>query len=133
MRIGVPKEIKNNENRVGLIPENVRELVAHGHEVWVETQAGQGIGADDAVYEAAGAQIKATAAEIFAQCEMIIKVKEPQKVEYEQLRDGQILFTYLHLAPDPEQTEGLLKSGCIGVAYETVTAGNRTLPLLAPM
>ena len=133
MRIGVPKEIKNNENRVGLIPENVRELVAHGHEVWVETQAGQGIGADDAVYEAAGAQIKATAAEIFAQCEMIIKVKEPQKVEYEQLRDGQILFTYLHLAPDPEQTEGLIKSGCIGVAYETVTAGNRTLPLLAPM
>lgn len=133
MRIGVPKEIKNNENRVGLIPENVRELVAHGHEVWVQSNAGQGIGADDAVYEAAGASIKATAAEIFAQCEMIIKVKEPQKVEYEQLRDGQILFTYLHLAPDPEQTEGLLKSGCIGVAYETVTADNRTLPLLAPM
>ena len=133
MRIGVPKEIKNNENRVGLIPENVRELIANGHEVWVETQAGQGIGADDAVYQAAGAQIKPTAAEIFAQCDMIIKVKEPQKVEYEQLREGQILFTYLHLAPDPEQTQGLLKSGCIGVAYETVTADNRTLPLLAPM
>ena len=133
MLIGVPKEIKTNENRVGLTPQNVRELIANGHEVWVETQAGQGIGADDAAYQAVGAQIKATAAEIFAQCEMIVKVKEPQKVEYEQLREGQILFTYLHLAPDAPQTEGLLKSGCIGVAYETVTADNRTLPLLAPM
>lgn len=104
MRIGVPKEIKNNENRVGLIPENVQELVVHGHEVWVETNAGQGIGADDAAYQAAGAQIKSTATEIFANCDMIIKVKEPQKVEYEQLREGQILFTYLHLAPDPSET-----------------------------
>lgn len=133
MRIGVPKEIKNNENRVGLIPQNVRELVVNGHEVWVEANAGQGIGESDEAYQAAGATVKANVAEIFAQCDMIVKVKEPQKVEYEQLREGQILFTYLHLAPDPEQTAGLLKSGCIGVAYETVTADNRTLPLLAPM
>lgn len=133
MFIGVPKEIKTNENRVGLTPSSVRELVANGHNVIIETNAGQGIGKSDDDYRQAGAEIVNTAAEIFAQAEMVVKVKEPQKVEYEQLRKDQILFTYLHLSPDEAQTQGLIKSGCIAVAYETVTANNGTLPLLAPM
>lgn len=133
MLIGVPKEIKANENRVGLTPSSVREAVEAGHQVIVETHAGQGIGSSDQEYINAGASIVATAAEIYANADMVVKVKEPQKVEYEQLRKDQILFTYLHLSPDTAQTDGLLKSGCIAVAYETVTADNGTLPLLAPM
>ncbi|MEM9898410.1 MAG: NAD-binding protein, partial [Pseudomonadota bacterium] len=133
MRIGVPKEIKNNEFRVGLVPASVREYVANGHEVLIETGAGSGIRATDDDYEVAGAKILPDAASIFSQSEMIIKVKEPQRVEYEQLREGQILYTYLHLAPDPEQTEGLVKSGVTAVAYETVTDDHGRLPLLAPM
>lgn len=133
MLIGVPKEIKNNEYRVGLTPSSVREITTHGHAVKIETMAGAGIGFSDADYVAAGAEIVDTAAEIFATAEMVIKVKEPQKVEYEQLREGQLLFTYLHLAPDPEQTKGLIKSGVTAIAYETVTDRNGGLPLLAPM
>ncbi|WP_066553202.1 alanine dehydrogenase [Croceicoccus bisphenolivorans] len=132
MLVGVPKEIKKQEARVGLTPAAVREYVAHGHEVLVETGAGEGIGADDAAYEQAGATIAATAEDVFAKAGMIVKVKEPQPSEWAQLREGQILFTYLHLAPDPEQTHGLLESGVTSVAYETVTEGNG-LPLLAPM
>ena len=133
MLIGVPKEIKNHEYRVGLTPSSVRELVAHGHKVQVETMAGAGIGFADNDYVAAGATIAASASDIFASAEMIIKVKEPQKVEYEQLREGQLLFTYLHLAPDPDQTAGLVKSGVTAIAYETVTDRAGGLPLLAPM
>lgn len=133
MLIGVPKEIKTHENRAGLIPQSVHELVANGHDVWVESMLGQGIGASDDDYRAAGATVVPDAATLFAQCEMIVKVKEPQAVEYRQLREGQILFTYLHLAPDAAQTQGLLQSGCVAVAYETVTAANGSLPLLAPM
>ena len=133
MRVGVPKEIKNHEYRVGLIPSSVRELAAHGHEVIVETHAGYGIGLDDAHYEAAGAKIVATADEVFAAADMIVKVKEPQPSEIARLREGQILFTYLHLAPDVEQTRGLLASGCTAIAYETVTDAHGRLPLLAPM
>ncbi|MEL6360093.1 MAG: alanine dehydrogenase [Pseudomonadota bacterium] len=133
MRVGVPKEIKNNEFRVGLTPGSVREYVANGHEVWVETNAGLGIKASDSEYETVGAKIISDAATIFADCDMIVKVKEPQKVEYEQLREGQILYTYLHLAPDPDQTKGLLKAGVTGIAYETVTDALGGLPLLAPM
>ena len=133
MRVGTVKEIKNHEYRVGLTPESVSELVAHGHEVWVETGAGNGIGASDADYVAAGAAIKATAAEIFAACEMVVKVKEPQPVERAQLRKGQVLYTYLHLAPDPEQTADLVKSGVTAIAYETVTGADNSLPLLKPM
>ncbi|PID66935.1 MAG: alanine dehydrogenase [Gammaproteobacteria bacterium] len=133
MRIGVPKEIKANENRVGLTPVSVREVVDAGHQVMVESNAGQGIGKSDDDYRQAGASIVDSAAEIFAQAEMIVKVKEPQQVEYQQLRQGQILFTYLHLSPDAAQTQGLLASGCIAVAYETVTADKGGLPLLAPM
>ena len=121
MRVGCPKEIKNHEYRVGLTPASVREYVAHGHEVWVETKAGAGIGADDAAYIAAGAKIAASAKDIFEKCDMIVKVKEPQPSEWAQLRDGQLLYTYLHLAPDPEQTKGLLASGVTAIAYETVT------------
>ncbi len=132
MLVGVPKEIKKQEARVGLTPAAVREYVAHGHKVLVETGAGEGIGAQDAAYVQAGATIAADAAQVFASAEMIIKVKEPQPGEWAQLREGQILFTYLHLAPDPEQTRGLLSSGVTAVAYETVTDGN-SLPLLAPM
>ena len=121
MLIGVPKEIKNHEYRVGLVPSSVRELVHNGHQVIVETNAGGGIGFTDSDYEAAGASIVTTAAEIFAKSEMVVKVKEPQEVEYKQLREGQLLFTYLHLAPDAPQTHGLLESGCVAVAYETVT------------
>ncbi|MBO9509623.1 alanine dehydrogenase [Thalassospira sp. A3_1] len=133
MLIGIPKEIKNHEYRVGLTPSSVREVTAHGHDVIIETNAGTGIGCSNDDYLAAGAKIVDTAAEIFAKSEMVVKVKEPQKVEYEQLREGQLLFTYLHLAPDPEQTAGLVKSGVTAIAYETVTDKNGGLPLLAPM
>lgn len=133
MRVGCPKEIKNHEYRVGLTPGAVREYVAHGHEVLVETKAGAGIGADDDAYRAAGARIVTTAKEIFEKADMVVKVKEPQPGEWAQLREGQILYTYLHLAPDPEQAAGLLKSGVTAVAYETVTDDRGGLPLLAPM
>jgi alanine dehydrogenase len=133
MRIGVPKEIKGGENRVGLGPNSVRELILHGHEVLVEHNAGIGIDFDDEIYRAAGAKIVETAAEVYATAEMIVKVKEPQPAEYKLLKEGQILFAYLHLAPDPQQTEGLLKSGCIAIAYETVTDAAGGLPLLMPM
>ncbi|MCK2165911.1 alanine dehydrogenase [Thalassospira xiamenensis] len=133
MLIGIPKEIKNHEYRVGLTPSSVREVTAHGHDVIIETNAGAGIGCSNDDYLAAGAKIVDTAAEIFAKSEMVVKVKEPQKAEYEQLREGQLLFTYLHLAPDPEQTAGLVKSGVTAIAYETVTDKNGGLPLLAPM
>ncbi len=133
MRVGVPKEIKNHEYRVGLTPDSVVEMVAHGHEVVVETNAGAGIGADNAAYEAAGAKVLNTAAEVFASADMIVKVKEPQAVERAMLRPDQILFTYLHLAPDAPQTEDLVKSGAICIAYETVVAKDGSLPLLAPM
>ena len=133
MRVGCTKEIKNHEYRVGLTPGSVREYVANGHEVWIEKGAGLGIGADDGAYQAAGAKVIATAAEIFAKCDMIVKVKEPQPVEWAQLREGQLLYTYLHLAPDPEQTKGLLASGVTAIAYETVTDNYGGLPLLAPM
>jgi len=133
MKVGVPKEIKSQEYRVGLTPGAVREYVAAGHEVLVETHAGEGIGADDEAYRKAGAQIVGGADEVFAQAAMIVKVKEPQPQEWRQLREGQILFTYLHLAPDPAQTKGLLQSGVTGIAYETVTDDKGGLPLLAPM
>lgn len=133
MRVGTVKEIKNHEYRVGLTPESARELVANGHEVWVETGAGNGIGASDADYEAAGAIIKPAASDIFGECEMVVKVKEPQAVERAQLRQGQILYTYLHLAPDPVQTAELVKSGVTAIAYETVTGADNSLPLLKPM
>lgn len=133
MRVGVPKEIKVQEYRVGLTPGAVREYVAAGHQVTVETGAGSGIGASDDVYRRAGASIAETAREIYAKSEMIVKVKEPQKSEWIQLRENQILFTYLHLAPDPEQAKGLLASGCTAIAYETVTDASGHLPLLAPM
>lgn len=133
MRVGCPKEIKDNEFRVGLTPGSVREYVAHGHEVIVETGAGVAIDADDGVYQAAGAKIVATAKDVFEQSDMIVKVKEPQPSEWAMLHEGQILYTYLHLAPDPEQTKGLVESGCTAVAYETVTDDRGGLPLLAPM
>ncbi|WP_220720124.1 alanine dehydrogenase [Agarivorans litoreus] len=133
MLIGVPKEIKNHEYRVGMTPASVNELVQHGHQVIVETQAGAGIGFSDADYQAVGANISNTAAEVFAAAEMIVKVKEPQAVERAMLREDQLLFTYLHLAPDPEQTHDLIKSGAVCVAYETVTSPRGGLPLLAPM
>lgn len=133
MLVGVPKEIKNHEYRVGLTPGAVREYIAHGHDVIIETTAGAGIGADDAAYVGAGASIVATAEEIFARAEMVVKVKEPQPNEWVQLREGQILFTYLHLAPDPEQAQGLIDSGVTAIAYETVTDRSGGLPLLAPM
>ena len=133
MRVGVPSEIKVHEYRVGLTPGAVREYVAHGHQVVVQSGAGAGIMASDDAYRAAGAEIAATAAEIFAGCDMIVKVKEPQPSEWGLLRPGQLLFTYLHLAPDPEQAKGLIASGCTAIAYETVTDDKGTLPLLAPM
>jgi len=133
MIVGTVKEIKNHEYRVGLTPESAHELVAHGHSVLVEAGAGLGIGALDADYAAAGAQIIATAAEVFAKAEMIVKVKEPQAVERAMLRPEQILYTYLHLAPDPEQTADLVKSGAVCIAYETVTDASGGLPLLKPM
>jgi alanine dehydrogenase len=133
MRVGVPKEIKNSEFRVGLVPGSVREYVANGHSVLIETGAGSGIKASDADYEAAGAKIAPDASTVFAESDMIVKVKEPQPVEWKQLREGQILYTYLHLAPDPDQARGLMESGVTAVAYETVTDNYGGLPLLAPM
>ncbi len=133
MLIGVPREIKTHEYRVGMTPGSVREAVHHGHDVLVETQAGAGIGADDEAYRAAGAEIAENAEEIFARADMVVKVKEPQANERAMLREGQVLFTYLHLAPDPEQTRDLVESGAVCIAYETVTGPNGSLPLLAPM
>jgi alanine dehydrogenase len=133
MQIGVPKEIKTHEYRVGMTPGGVREAVQRGHAVQVETGAGIGIGLDDAAYKKAGASIAASADEVFAQADLIVKVKEPQPVECARLRSEQTLFTYLHLAPDPQQTQGLLASGCMAIAYETVTDAHGRLPLLAPM
>lgn len=133
MRIGVPKEVKVHEYRVGLVPGSVRELVLHGHDVLVETQAGTAIGFPDDAYRAAGARIAPDAATVFAEAELIVKVKEPQPVEWARLRPDQVLFTYLHLAPDRAQTEGLMASGCTAIAYETVTDTQGGLPLLAPM
>ena len=133
MLVGVPKEIKNHEYRVGMVPASVRELVHHGHQVMVETDAGKGIGISDADYLAAGAKVINTAEEIFSKAELIVKVKEPQPQECKRLQKGQTLFTYLHLAPDPEQTELLLASGCTAIAYETVTDNQNGLPLLSPM
>ncbi len=133
MRVGVPKEIKNNEYRVGMIPAAVRELTSRGHSVLVETKAGDAIDLSDDIYARAGATIVSTPEEVFARADMIVKVKEPQPVEIKRLKPGQTLFTYLHLAPDPEQTKGLLSSGIIGIAYETVTDARGGLPLLAPM
>jgi alanine dehydrogenase len=133
MLIGVPKEIKVHEYRVGMTPSSVREAVGHGHRVIVETQAGSGIGAGDEDYRRAGAEVVGDAAEVFARAEMIVKVKEPQAVERKRLREGQVLFTYLHLAPDPEQARDLIASGAICIAYETVTSPSGGLPLLAPM
>ena len=133
MLVGVPKEIKNHEYRVGLTPGSVREYVQNGHEVLVETGAGAGIKASDTDYAAAGAKIAPDAKTVFAKADMVVKVKEPQPGEWAQLREGQILYTYLHLAPDPDQARGLMKSGVTAVAYETVTDPFGGLPLLAPM
>jgi len=133
MRIGCPKEIKNHEYRVGLTPESVRELVANGSEVWIESSAGMGIGATDEEYRDAGAKIVDGPDPVFAECEMVVKVKEPQAVERAKLREGQLLYTYLHLAPDPDQTADLVKSGVTAIAYETVTGPRGSLPLLKPM
>lgn len=133
MLIGVPKEIKNHEYRVGMVPASVREVIAHGHEVIVETNAGMGIGFTDEDYQAVGATIAPSAEEVFAKADMIVKVKEPLAEERKRLREGQILFTYLHLAPDMPQTEDLVKSGAVCIAYETVTGAAGGLPLLAPM
>jgi alanine dehydrogenase len=133
MRIGVPREIKNHEYRVGLTPESVSELRAAGHEVIVETGAGAGIGADDSQYQALGATIAPNAKAVFDTADLIVKVKEPQAAERAMLREGQVLFTYLHLAPDPDQTKDLIASGAICIAYETVTDSTGALPLLKPM
>ncbi|MFZ6820589.1 alanine dehydrogenase [Undibacterium sp. Ji22W] len=133
MIVGVPKEIKNHEYRVGMTPSSVRELTSRGHQVLVQKNAGTEIGLSDDQYKAVGAELVETAQEIFARAEMIVKVKEPQPVECAMLRPGQILYTYLHLAPDPEQTAALVKSGAICIAYETITGANGGLPLLAPM
>jgi len=133
MIVGVPKEIKNHEYRVGMTPSSVRELTSRGHQVLVQKNAGTEIGLTDEQYLAVGAELVETAKEIFERAEMIVKVKEPQAVECAMLRPGQILYTYLHLAPDPEQTAALVKSGAICIAYETITGANGGLPLLAPM
>ncbi len=133
MRIGVPREIKVHEYRVGLVPAGVRELVAAGHEVVVETRAGEGVGLLDLQYEAAGAKIARTGAEVFRSADLIVKVKEPQLAECRMLRPGQVLFTYLHLAADPAQARALMDSGATAIAYETVTAPDGSLPLLTPM
>ncbi len=133
MLIGIPKEIKVHEYRVGMTPPNVRELVEHGHSVIVETGAGAGIGMSDADYQTAGATIVADTEAVFERADMIVKVKEPQPTERALLRPGQVLFTYLHLAPDPEQTRDLVESGAVCIAYETVTSPHGGLPLLAPM
>src|SRR5580658_657702 len=133
MRIGVPSEIKVHEYRVGLMPAAVRELTLGGHTVMVQSKAGRGVGCSDEDYFAAGARIVADAATVFAGSDLIVKVKEPQLAECEMLRAGQVLFTYLHLAADPAQAKGLMKSGAIAIAYETVTAPDGSLPLLVPM
>ena len=133
MRVGVPKEIKKQEFRVGLVPDSVKELTARGHEVLVETGAGEGIGSGDDAYKAAGAAIAPDAETVFAESGMVVKVKEPQEAEWKRLNDKHILFTYLHLAPDPAQTRGLMDSGCTAIAYETITDAAGGLPLLAPM
>lgn len=133
MLVGVPKEIKQQENRVGLVPASVREVIRAGGSVLVETNAGIGIGINDEQYQAAGAEIVATADELFDRSELIVKVKEPQPVECRRLREGQTLFTYLHLAPDPQQTRLLKESGVTAIAYETVTQNGGGLPLLTPM
>ena len=133
MRIGVPTEVKNHEYRVGMTPGSVRELVQAGHEVQVQAGAGRGIGCDDAAYTQAGARMAPDAAAVFSAADMIVKVKEPQPQECAMLREGQLLFTYLHLAPDPKQADGLLASGCTAIAYETITDPRGGLPLLAPM
>jgi alanine dehydrogenase len=137
MRVGTVREIKDNEFRVGLTPESVRELTSQGHEVWIESGAGGGIEAADDEYAAAGATIQPDAAAVFEGCDLVVKVKEPQASERAMLRQGQVLFTYLHLAPDPDQTAGLVRSGVTAIAYETVTgqslSGGGSLPLLKPM
>jgi len=133
MLVGVPREIKDNEFRVGLTPSAVREIVSHGHKVIVQEGAGEVIDLDDGLYRASGAEIVAEAAEVFARADLVVKVKEPQTQEIAMLREGQVLFTYLHLAPDASQTRGLLKAGCVAIAYETVTDERGGLPLLAPM
>lgn len=133
MIVGTVTEIKNHEYRVGLTPESAAELVAHDHQVLVQSGAGLGIGAEDTDYKTAGAEIAETAADVFERADMIVKVKEPQPVETDMLRPGQILYTYLHLAPDPEQTKALVASGATAIAYETVTAPGGGLPLLKPM
>ena len=133
MLVGVPKETKVHEYRVGLTPSSVRELCHHGHEVVVQAGAGHAIGLDDEDYVAAGSRVADAPEEIFATAEMVVKVKEPQPRECAMLREGQVLFTYLHLAPDPEQAQKLMDSGCVAVAYETVTDDRGGLPLLAPM
>ena len=133
MLVGIPKEIKNHEYRVGLTPAGVLELINQGHSVVIQTNAGSAIGFTDAMYQEVGAKIVATANEVYGKSNLIIKIKEPQMVEYELLHSDQILFTYLHLAPDHQQIKGLLKSNCIAIAYETVTDSNGGLPLLAPM
>ena len=133
MLVGVPKETKNNEYRVGMTPSGVRELVGHGHRVLVQSDAGIGVGLADKHYTEAGAEVVMSASEVFGQAELIVKVKEPQHQELGLLRPGQILFAYLHLAPDPEQTKGLITADCVAIAYETVTASGGGLPLLAPM
>lgn len=133
MIIGIPKEIKNNENRVGMVPGGVRTMVQDGHTVYVQKNAGTGIGISDEEYINAGAKILDTAADVFEKSTMIIKVKEPQAVEIAMLKPHHILYTYLHLAPDPEQTKGLMKSGCTAIAYETIQLPDNSLPLLVPM
>ena len=133
MKIGIPREIKNNEFRAGMVPASVVELVHHGHLVMVETGLGTGIGVTDEEYRAAGATVVDTAEQVFAEAELIIKVKEPQPIEIQRLRKGQVLFTYLHLAPDLQQTEALMESGVTAIAYETVSTADGSLPLLAPM
>lgn len=133
MRVGVPKEIKTHEYRVGLVPASVRELIHHGHDVVVETNAGAGIGFEDEAYRAVGAKVVGSAKEVFATADLVVKVKEPQPQECKMLRDGQVLFTYLHLAADLKQAKGLMESGATAIAYETVTDAGGGLPLLAPM
>ena len=133
MQVGLPKEIKNHEYRVGLTPASVHELSSHGHQVLVQRGAGADIGLSDAQYVAAGATLAPDAATVFAQADMIVKVKEPQPQECALLRPGQILYTYLHLAPDPAQTAALIQSGAVCIAYETITGPGGGLPLLAPM
>lgn len=133
MLVGVPKEIKDHEDRVGLVPSSVGELVAHGHQVWIETGAGRGTGIADADYVAAGATIAGDADAIWSRAELIVKVKEPLAVERQKLRQGQLLFTFLHLAPDPDQAHDLMRSGATCIAYETVTSASGSLPLLVPM